>query len=126
MVTTDRNAELRVREIVLTCQYVLSDHLLLEEFERQMQKWGSQEASALQWQSFIIEEIGESAKALNQGRPEDATIELVQAMALCIQMIRYMAISVGGTADRLNDIEEFMGRVVTMYNSEPDDKEPPF
>ncbi len=57
---------------------------VLAERARQDKLWGPVEAlthSPDKWQSLVIEEIGEAAKALNDDSPAGMVIELVQAAA---------------------------------------------
>ena len=108
--------EQRINEVIQTCQYILSDELLNEEFERQLAQWGVNEHDATGWLSFLTEEVGEVAKAINQGKPQDAVLEIIQVISMSLQLARYLAThSVYPATGQLSTIDEFFERVEVMY-----------
>ena len=66
-----------------TVQGRIQDAVLAER-ARQDKLWGPVEAlthSPDKWNSLVVEEVGEAAKALNEGDPAQMMAELVQAVA---------------------------------------------
>ena len=83
---------------------------VLKENQRQYEKWGEQNHSVVEWQGILMEEVGEQAKEANDyyfeapvkedGKKTAPTIqdgherleryktELVQVMAVCLNMLR--------------------------------------
>lgn len=57
-----------MKEIILKDPNVRLDdiNLLIRESERQIRKWGIQEASPFEWLSYLVEEVGKLAKAINE------------------------------------------------------------
>ena len=64
----------------------MSDPLqdIMCERARQDEKWGKQNHQDLYWLGILVEEVGEVAKELIEGRPHKARNELVQTAAVCL------------------------------------------
>lgn len=69
---------------------------VLAERDRQDQKWGyPQYNSVAEWSSYMMEEAGEAAEALNNlhighGEWDKAYEELVQTAAMCLSIIEHI------------------------------------
>ena len=61
--------------------------LIDNERARQHEKWGAQIHHPLFWQSIALEEFGEVAQALIEGRGDDARTEVVQLAAVLTQWL---------------------------------------
>lgn len=64
---------------------------ILEENERQLVKWGIQKVTAFEWMTYLAEETGELAQALNEfiyrkGKIEDVEKEAIQVATLACKM----------------------------------------
>ena len=55
--------------------------------QHQHEIWGEQNHKPSEWQSILIEEVGEQAKAINDADWDNYRVELLQVAALCLQMI---------------------------------------
>jgi len=60
------------------------------ERARQDEKWGQQDHIDLYWLGILMEEAGELAKAIIEGRSDSARAELVQASAVCVAWLEAM------------------------------------
>ncbi len=60
---------------------------ILEERERQDNKWGVQNHDPKWWLAILTEEVGEVARAILEGSGLDYRKELVQCAAVCINAI---------------------------------------
>jgi NTP pyrophosphatase (non-canonical NTP hydrolase) len=56
----------------------------------QDRKWGEQNHPDLRWLAILVEEVGELAQALIDGRPADARRELVQVTAVGLAWLEAM------------------------------------
>lgn len=59
--------------------------IMIGEIERQDRKWGAQDHGAHDWTAIILEEFGETAKALNEADRAAYVKELIETAACCIQ-----------------------------------------
>lgn len=59
--------------------------LIMEERARQDEKWGEQNHGQLYWLGILVEEVGELAKALIEGKDDEAGKELTQVAAVAVQ-----------------------------------------
>lgn len=58
---------------------------LCQERQRQVEMWGKpQWKSDLQWHSVLVEEVGEVARALNEGLEPNLEEELIQVATVAI------------------------------------------
>jgi NTP pyrophosphatase (non-canonical NTP hydrolase) len=60
----------------------LIDKYILEEVLNQYNKWGFQKHSNQEWLSILMEEIGESAKEVNENNIDNLIDELLQSGAV--------------------------------------------
>lgn len=67
-------------------QIDISDEIL-EERDRQDQKWGEQNHNMGFWLAILMEEVGEAAKSLLQNKPEEFRKEIVQCGAVCVAIL---------------------------------------
>jgi len=58
-----------------------------QERNAQDKKWGEQNHTDLYWLGVLMEEVGEAAKALIEGKFAHARVELVQCAAVCVAWI---------------------------------------
>ncbi len=68
----------------------LVDHIFREN-ERQIQKWGVQERSPFEWETYLSEEVGEVAEAISEfvyrnGTREDIFKESIQVATLALKI----------------------------------------
>lgn len=61
------------------------------ESQKQVTKWGIQDYSPFEWMSFVTEEIGEMAQAIQNhqyhgGRADRVAEEAIQAATLCLKV----------------------------------------
>lgn len=57
---------------------------ILEERQRQDEKWGEQNHIDLYWMGILVEEVGEAAKEMIEGNVEKMNKELVQVAAVAL------------------------------------------
>ena len=62
-------------------------HEIAEERKRQDQKWGEQNHEPLYWLGVLMEEVGESSKAVIEGNMRHYREELVQVAAVAVAAI---------------------------------------
>jgi NTP pyrophosphatase (non-canonical NTP hydrolase) len=61
-------------------------NLVYKEIKRQDEKWGEQNHSPYIWLAILVEEIGGVAKAVLENKPDEIYTELIQVIAVCMQM----------------------------------------
>jgi NTP pyrophosphatase (non-canonical NTP hydrolase) len=60
-----------------------------KEVARQRDKWGVQRHEPLRWLGILMEEVGEVAKAIIEGKPDEMEKELVQVCAVIVSWAKY-------------------------------------
>ena len=56
--------------------------LVQAEMDRQVEKWGEQRHWDHEWLAIVMEELGEVAKAIVEGKPKEMREEMIQLAAL--------------------------------------------
>jgi len=69
----------------MTTEEILA--LVRAERREQDKKWGEQNKSPDRWNTIILEELGESAKAHLENQPDDYVVEMIQAAACCVAAV---------------------------------------
>jgi NTP pyrophosphatase (non-canonical NTP hydrolase) len=71
--------------IVSSREQVLATQAVLDERDRQDAKWGSQRRlSDQEWLTILVEEVGESAEAILDKKPNDLKTEVTQVAAVAL------------------------------------------
>lgn len=62
---------------------------ITEERQRQDKKWGRNfpDRTDFQWLTILTEEVGEAAKAINDGDEENLLEEVIQCAAVCLSWL---------------------------------------
>jgi hypothetical protein len=79
-----------MRDQTLVSIAILID-MVLKENSRQINKWDIQDHDAFTWLGFVIEEIGETSKAISElyfrdGSKEEVVKEAIQAATLLLKI----------------------------------------
>jgi len=61
--------------------------LLIQERERQTEKWGEQNHDPAYWMGVLMEEVGEVAKAMIENNTREYRKELIEVAAVAVQMV---------------------------------------
>jgi NTP pyrophosphatase (non-canonical NTP hydrolase) len=78
-----------MKDLLLTDRAIRD--LVQFESQHQVMKWGIQDRSPFEWMTYIAEEIGEMAQAIqdheyHDGRADHVAKEAIQAATLCLKM----------------------------------------
>ena len=74
---------------------------IMEERARQDQQWGVQNHDDLYWLGVLVEEVGETAKAIIEGDADGVRTELTQATAVGLAWLECIA-SRGGPHEEMS------------------------
>jgi NTP pyrophosphatase (non-canonical NTP hydrolase) len=81
-------------------KYILQQ--ISTERARQINLWGDQINHPFKWITILQEEMGEAAKAVLEGRPDEYVAELIQVAAAAVAAIE--CYNRTGTVGKLNDM----------------------
>lgn len=90
---------------------VLQD--VLEERRRQDAKWGEQWHTSLYWLGILMEEVGETSKAIIERKSDDIRKELVQVAAVAVAWLENI--------ERAKNLKEFQTDSTTNGGSPSND-----
>lgn len=60
---------------------------VIMEMDLQLRKWGVQNHRPEKWIAIALEELGETAKAWLENKPEDYRREILQVAAVCVHAV---------------------------------------
>jgi len=91
-----------MREMIFKDPRVWLDDInpLIREDERQIKKWGIQEASPFEWLSYLVEEVGELAKAITEF---DRGIEFKAKISEEAIQVATLALKISKMAERVRE-----------------------
>ena len=69
-------------------------NVVLTESDRQLSKWGTQNVTSFEWMTYLTEEVGELAQAINefeyrQGCVADIVKEAIQVATLSLKIAEF-------------------------------------